>query len=95
MHTELRRLRDKGFFECFENPPFAPWQILSNGVAFRKLEPDRPRRTTDGGSPRRGDKPRRTPSAAGFYRRSGSEWLVDTDGNRVVPINSTRWPEED
>ena len=95
VHKELRRLRDKGFFECFENPPFAPWQTLSNGVAFRKLEPDRPRRTTDGGSPRRGDKPRRTPSAAGFYRRSGSEWLVDTDGNRVVPINSTRWPEED
>jgi hypothetical protein len=55
MHKELRRLRDKGFFECFTHPPFAPWQTLSNGVVCRKLEPDRPRRTTDGGSPRRGE----------------------------------------
>jgi hypothetical protein len=96
MHKELRRLRDKGFFQCFKNPPFAPWQTLSNGVAFRKLEPDRPRRTTDGGSPRRGELSTRVPSASGYYRRAGgSDWLTDTDGRRVVPINSTRWPEED
>lgn len=96
VHKELRRLRDKGFFQCFKNPPFAPWQTLSNGVAFRKLEPDRPRRTTDGGSPRRGEKSRLALSASGYYRRvGGSNWLTDTDGRRVVPINSTRWPEED
>ena len=96
VHKELRRLKDKGFFECFKHPPFAPWQTLSNGVAFRKLEPDRPRRTTDGGSPRRGERPRLVPSPLGYYRRAGgSDWLTDTDGKRVVPINSTRWPEED
>ena len=95
VHKELRRLRDKGFFECYKHPPFAPWQTHSNGVAFRKLEPDRPRRTTDGGSPRRGEKPSLTPSASGYYRRSSSKWMTDTDGRRVVPINSTRWPEED
>ena len=96
MHKELRRLRDKGFFECFTHPPFAPWQTLSNGVVCRKLEPDRPRRTTDGGSPRRGELSRWTPSPSGYYRRVGSmDWKVDTDGRRVVPINSTRWPEDD
>ena len=96
MHKELRRLRDKGFFECFAHPPFAPWQTLSNGVVCRKLEPDRPRRTTDGGSPRRGELSRRAPSPFGYYRRAGSsDWKVDTDGRRVVPINSTRWPEDD
>jgi hypothetical protein len=95
MHKELRRLRDKGFFECFAHPPFAPWQTLSNGVVCRKLEPDRPRRTTDGGSPRRGELRRRAPSPFGYYRRSGSDWKVDTDGKRVIPINSTRWPEDD
>ena len=84
VHKELRRLRDKGFFQCFKNPPFAPWQTLSNGVAFRKLEPDRPRRTTDGGSPRRGELSRLAPSASGYYRRAGgSDWLTDTDGRRV------------
>ena len=95
VHKELRRLRDKGFFECFKHPPFAPWQTHSNGVAFRKLEPERPRRTTDGGSPRRGEKPRLAPGTSGYYRRSGSKWMVDTDGKRVIPTNSTRWPEED
>jgi hypothetical protein len=96
VHKELHRLKKKGFFECFAHPPFAPWQTLSNGVAFRKLEPDRPRRTTDGGSPRRGEKPRLAPSPFGYYRRAGgSDWLIDTDGKRAVPINSTRWPEED
>ena len=96
VHKELRRLRDKGFFACFDHPPFAPWQTLSNGVVCRKLEPDRPRRTTDGGSPRRGDRPSRAPSPFGYYRRpGGSRWKVDTDGRRVIPINSTRWPEDD
>ncbi|KAL3902997.1 MAG: hypothetical protein SGPRY_011846, partial [Prymnesium sp.] len=37
------------------------------------LEPDRPRRTTDGGAPRRG--------------RDGSAFLVDDDGVSVLPLN--------
>ena len=98
VHKELKRLVGKGFFECFENPPFCPWQTLPMGVAFRKLEPDRPRRTTDGGSPRRGHRAALITTRDGVrYRRDGdSDWLVDSDGARVVPLNvATRWPADD
>ena len=98
VHKELLRLVDKDFFACFENPPFCPWQTLAMGVAFRKLEPDRPRRTTDGGSPRRGKRPSNQFAHDGErYRATGSrDWLVDSDGTRVVPLNvATRWPAED
>ena len=98
VHKELKRLVGKGFFECFENPPFVPWQTLPMGVAFRKLEPDRPRRTTDGGSPRRGYRAAllTTESGVRYHRSGGSDWLTDSDGARVVPLNvATRWPAED
>jgi hypothetical protein len=82
VHKELQRLVELGFFQCFTGPAFAPWFTLPNGCAFRKLEPERPRRTTDGGAPRRG--------------RRGREWLVDADGVRVVPINTAgKWPADD
>ena len=98
VHKELKRLVDKKFFAYYANIPFAPWQTLPMGVAFRKLEPDRPRRTTDGGSPRRGAKPSYDTDQFGdkFERKGSSTWLVDTDGVRVLPINvSSRWPEDD
>ena len=98
VHKELKRLVDRSFFTSYANIPFAPWQTLPMGVAFRKLEPDRPRRTTDGGSPRRGRKAGPSTDGTGdrFVRRGGAEWLVDTDGNRVMPINvGSRWPEDD
>jgi hypothetical protein len=82
VHRELCRLMEKGFFESFRGPPFAPWNTLPMGVAFRKLEPDRPRRTTDGGAPRQGSK--------------GSEFLIDDDGVRAIPLNViARWPADD
>ncbi|KAL3926895.1 MAG: hypothetical protein SGPRY_003084 [Prymnesium sp.] len=56
--------------------------LLLGGVAFRKLEPDRPRRTTDGGAPRRG--------------LHGSPFLVDNDSVKVLPLNVlSRFPRED
>lgn len=73
VHRELLRLTQKGFFESYAHPPYAPWVTLPMGVAFRKLEPDRPRRTTDGGAPRKG---------LGL-----SQFLVDADGVRVLPLN--------
>ena len=98
VHKELLRLVGKGFFKCFENLPFLPWRTLPMGVAFRKLEPDRPRRTTDGGSPRRGSRPSTSKSEIGgdYITSAGGQWLVDTDGHRVVPLNvATRWPAGD
>ena len=98
VHKELKRLVAKGYFSAYLHPPFCPWQTLPMGVAFRKLEPDRPRRTTDGGSPRRGPKPSQAIDAMGtsFRRRGGSDWLVDTDGQRVVPLNvGSRWAQDD
>ena len=68
------------------------------GVAFRKLEPDRPRRTTDGGSPRRGRKAKIDHDGSGtaFKRAANDAWLVDTDGQRVVPLNiGSRFPADD
>lgn len=60
----------------------ATLRTLPMGVAFRKLEPDRPCRTTDGGAPRRG--------------HDGSDFLVDTDGVRVLPLNVlSRFPHDD
>ena len=97
VHKELNRLIQRGFFSPFYKIPFVPWQTLPMGVAFRKLEPDRPRRTTDGGSPRRGTRSRQATDAFGKgFRRRGASWLVDTDGNKVLPINlSSRWPADD
>ncbi|KAL3895477.1 MAG: hypothetical protein SGPRY_013502, partial [Prymnesium sp.] len=73
---------EKGFFTCHDSLPFAPWNTLPMGVAFRKLEPDRPRRTTDGGAPRKG--------------RGSAAWLVDSDGCRVMPLNVlSRFSDDD
>lgn len=51
-------------------------------MAFRKLEPDRPQRTTDGDAPRHG--------------LHGSPFLVDNDSVKVLPLNVlSRFPRED
>ena len=82
VHKEIQRLVDKGWFECFQSPPWAPWLTLPNGTATRKLEPDRPRRTTDGTAPRKG--------------KRNSDFLVDSDGVRVLPLNVvSKWPTDD
>ena len=54
VEKELKRLAGKGWYEVFSHPPFAPWKALPQGAGAtaRKLEPDRWRRTTDGGAPR-------------------------------------------
>ena len=81
-HKELARLVEKGFFGIFYAPPFVPWNTFPMGAVFRKLEPDRPRRTTDGNAPRKG------------LGRALS--LVDDMGRRLVPINvQSKWPAED
>jgi hypothetical protein len=50
---ELRRLRAKEWYEYFSHPPFWPLYCNGQGSQARKLEPDRDRRTTEGGGPRR------------------------------------------
>ena len=50
---ELKRLGDKGWYESFATPPFAPGFYNGQGSQARKLEPERDRRTTEGGGPRK------------------------------------------
>ena len=50
---ELKRLGEKGWYEFYPHPPFTPAYFNAQGTQARKLEKDRPRRTTEGGGPRR------------------------------------------
>ena len=49
---ELRRLRQKGWYDFTPHIPFWPIYFNAQGSQARKLEPDRDRRTTEGGAPR-------------------------------------------
>ena len=49
---ELRRLKGKGWYDFTPHIPFWPIYFNSQGSTARKLEPDRDRRTTEGGGPR-------------------------------------------
>ena len=49
---ELRRLRAKGWYDFTPHVPFWPIYFNAQGSTARKLEPDRDRRTTEGGAPR-------------------------------------------
>lgn len=53
---ELRRLnamQPEPWYDFFENLPYWPFYANGQGATARKLEPDRFRRTTEGGGPRR------------------------------------------
>ena len=52
VEKELRRLDEAGYHTIHDALPFAPTRFMSQGCTARKLEPDRKRRTTDGGCPR-------------------------------------------
>ena len=50
---ELKRLAAKGWYEFYAHPPFWPGYFNGQGTQARKLELNRPRRTTEGGWPRK------------------------------------------
>ena len=52
VHKELARLGKEGWYRFFSSIPLAPWSTFPNGSTTRKLEPERPRRTTDATAPR-------------------------------------------
>jgi hypothetical protein len=52
VEKELRRLKGKGWYDFFADFPFYPMYLNGQGATARKLEPDRFRRTTEGGGPR-------------------------------------------
>lgn len=52
VEKELRRLHGKGWYDFFPDLPFWPIYLNGQGATARKLEPDRFRRTTEGGGPR-------------------------------------------
>ena len=53
MAKELRRLKGQGWYDLFDYFPFWPMYLNGQGATARKLEPDRFRRTTEGGGPRK------------------------------------------
>ena len=52
VHNELGKLRDRGWYLFFPYFPYWPMYVNGQGTVARKLEPDRFRRTTEGGGPR-------------------------------------------
>jgi integrase len=50
--SEVDRLEGYGWYRSFGAIPFAPMYLNGQGATARKLEPDRWRRTTEGGGPR-------------------------------------------
>ena len=51
--TELMRIHDLGWYTFHQEIPFWPMYLNAQGSTPKKLEPDRFRRTTEGGGPRR------------------------------------------
>ena len=52
VEKELHRLSEKDWYRFYASPPFWPMYFNGQGATARKLEPDRWRRTTEGGGPR-------------------------------------------
>jgi len=50
---EIRKFIERGWYSEHFELPFFPMRAVGQGSTPRKLEPDRPRRTSDGGQPRR------------------------------------------
>ena len=53
VEKELRRLHGLGWYSFHPAPPYYPMYFNGQGAVPRKLEPDRFRRSTEGGGPRR------------------------------------------
>lgn len=51
--AEIRQLEVKGWYDFFEDMPFFPMYFNGQGAVARNLEPDRFRRSTEGGGPRK------------------------------------------
>ena len=52
VQEELHKMKERDWYEFHDDIPFLPWRALPQGSTSRKYEPDRHRRTTDGGAPR-------------------------------------------
>lgn len=50
---EIHRLQSAGWYDFFTDLPFFPVYLNGQGAVARKLEPDRFRRSTEGGGPRK------------------------------------------
>ena len=52
LKSEVEKYRKMGWYGLFDHPPFLPFRAVPKGSTPRKLEPDRPRPTTEAGAPR-------------------------------------------
>ena len=88
VQEELLKMHDRGWYEFHRDIPFCPWRALPQGSTSRKYEPDRHRRTTDGGAPRH------------IIRDNGGTEVTPINvachgGEGVTPIKkSPYWPKE-
>jgi hypothetical protein len=94
--AEVHKYKQKGWYGLFEHPPFLPFRLVPKGSVPRKLEPDRPRPTTEATAPR---KPLwdtgGIPVISSNHASSGRppEQLAGIAGS--VPLASvTKWPPE-
>lgn len=72
---ELKRLGELKWYEAYPIWPFFPGYYNGQGSTARKLEPDRDRRTTEGGAPRRET-----------WDRSGLKVLSINDASRAYHV---------
>jgi hypothetical protein len=52
LQQEVDKYANEGWYGLFSWPPFLPFRAVPKGSVPRKLEPDRPRPTTEAGAPR-------------------------------------------
>ena len=52
LQAEVDKYEQAGWYGLFSHPPFLPFRLVPKGSVPRKLEPTRPRPTTEAGAPR-------------------------------------------
>jgi hypothetical protein len=53
LQEEVQKYKAKGWYGLYSHPPFLPFRVVPKGSTPRKLEPERPRPTTEAGAPRK------------------------------------------
>ena len=53
LQAEVEKYASAGWYGLFSHPPFLPFRAVPKGSTPRKLEPERPRPTTEAGAPRK------------------------------------------
>lgn len=88
VEKEIHRYASLGWYELRKEMPFLPIRCTSQGTTPRKLELDRPRRTTDAGNPRNP-----VTTSDGTVIRSLNE-TINMKANKLDSPPPGSWPKE-